>query len=223
MSVWRFFQPFLANKTKVILFFILLFSFLIRFYNLGSIPNYYFDEQYHVPAAKLILQNNASDFEWWHNSSDPDYPLSHDPHAINDSNFDWLHPPLAKYFQAFSMSVFGENPWGWRLPSAVFGVGVVGMAYLLAQLLFKDEKLSLMASFLASVSGLLLVQSRIAMNDIFVTFWILGAVYFYWQAKLGVKAKLHGRKNLFLSGVFFRIGNCHKMVGSFYRNLFFCS
>lgn len=198
MSVFSIFMA-----TKVILFFILSFSFLTRLYDLGSISKYYFDEQYHVPAVKLILRGDVSAFEWWHDFSNADYPLTHDPHAINNSNFDWLHPPLAKYFQAFSMSIFGENAWGWRLPSAIFGVMVVGMVYLLAQKIFKDEKLSLLASFLVSMSGLLFVQSRIAMNDIFVTFWILGVVYFYWREKY------------FLTGVFLGLAVATKWSGLF--------
>jgi dolichyl-phosphate-mannose--protein O-mannosyl transferase len=86
---------------------------------------------------------------------------------------------MAKYFQALSISLFGESAFGWRFSSVIFGVGVVWLTFLIANITFKNEKLSLLAAFLASTDGLLLVQSRIAMNDIHVTFFILLSCYWY--------------------------------------------
>lgn len=157
---------------KYIFLFIIFLAAFVRFWRLDLPSHYYFDEQYHVPAAKLILHGDTRAFEWWPPA------LESDPDAINDSHYDWLHPPLAKYFQAVSMKVFGENSLGWRLPSAIFGMSVIGMVYVLAKEMF-DNKVALTAMGLVSLSGVLLVQSRIAMNDIFVTFFILVVVYLF--------------------------------------------
>ena len=32
-----------------------------------------------------------------------------------------VHPPLAKLLIAGSIKLFGDNPWGWRIGSVVFG------------------------------------------------------------------------------------------------------
>lgn len=184
-------------KSKIF-FLIIFFAFATRIFYLEHIQNYYFDEQYHIPAVKLILNGDVKVFEWWHDFSDLDYPLQNDEHAINDSNFDWLHPPFAKYFQAFFMILVGENAVGWRMASVVFGMAIVVGVYFFSRDAF-GEKVGLIASFFTAMSGLMLVQSRIGMNDIFVSFWVLMSLYFYWMARrthfaLDVSKKLAEQK-----------------------------
>ncbi len=148
---------------------ILLWATFTRFFQLSQPKNYIFDEVYHVITAKLIAHNDVRAFEWWNEPVEPNTAV------------DWLHPPLAKYTQAASMLVFGENAFGWRFSSAVTGVLVVLATALLARQVFKSDWVGLVAAFLASMDGLLLVQSRIAMNDIHVTLGILVALIWYWQ------------------------------------------
>jgi len=130
-------------------------------YRVGEIPGYIFDEVYHSVTAKLITRNDPRAYEWWNPPIEPNTAV------------DWLHPPLAKYTQALGMKVFGETPFGWRISSVVFGVGVVYLTAELARFLFKDKRIGLLAGVLVSMDGLLLVQSRLAMNDIHVTFMLL--------------------------------------------------
>lgn len=151
----------------VILLLILAFAFFTRMYRLHQPAGYIFDEVYHALTAKLISRNDPRAFEWWNQPVEPNTAV------------DWLHPPLAKYTQAFFILMFGENSFGWRFSSVLFGVLVILMIYHLSFRLFKDYRIALMSAFLASLDGLLLVQSRIAMNDIHVTFFILLALYCY--------------------------------------------
>ncbi|MDQ5951448.1 MAG: Dolichyl-phosphate-mannose--protein mannosyltransferase, partial [Patescibacteria group bacterium] len=146
---------------------VLAFAYLTRMYNLHLPEGYMFDEVYHGATAKLIANNDPRAFEWWNPPPEPDTAV------------DWLHPPLAKYFQAASILAFGENSFGWRFSSVVFGVLVIVITYHLSLALFKNQALAVAAAALSSLDGLLLVQSRIAMNDIFVTFFMLLSVYFY--------------------------------------------
>lgn len=158
----------LASKyVSPLLVAILLFSFVTRIWNLHLPQKYVFDEVYHAVTSKLIAHNDVRAYEWWNPPPEP------------DTSVDWLHPPLAKYTQAFSMLAFGENPFGWRISSAIFGVLVVLMTYLLAKNLFDSERIALLSALLASLDGLLLVQSRVAMNDIHVTFFILLTLVLY--------------------------------------------
>src|SRR5258708_3911057 len=140
---------------------IVIFAFISRVYRLNLPKEYIFDEVYHAVTAKLIRRNDPRAYEWWNPPLEPDTAV------------DWLHPPLAKYTQALGMDLFGENSFGWRISSAVFGTLVIIATAFLADELFKSKKIALLSAFLAACDGLLLTQSRIAMNDIHVTFFIL--------------------------------------------------
>lgn len=160
---------------------ILFFALFSRLFHLGYPSQMYFDEIYHVPTAILIRNG---DFQT---------PFSFSS-APNQANIDWLHPPLAKYFQALSITLFGITALAWRLPSLIFSLFTLVVFYFLVRFLgqnffFKKESntkkidlsinLSLIACFFLSLDGLFLVQSRIAMNDIFVLFFTLMAIFIY--------------------------------------------
>lgn len=160
-------QQVLERHYRLVLIAILFFAFITRIYRVDLPKKYVFDEVYHAVTAKLINQNDLRAYEWWNPPPEPDTAV------------DWLHPPLAKYTQALGMKIFGENSFGWRISSVVFGVFVILVTYLLAYELFQHRALSLLAAGLASLDGLLLVQSRVAMNDIHVTFFILLTLLLY--------------------------------------------
>jgi dolichyl-phosphate-mannose--protein O-mannosyl transferase len=153
-------------NSKILLIVILFFAFITRIWQLHFPEQYIFDEVYHGATSKLIAHNDPRAYEWWHPGPEPNTAI------------DWLHPPLAKYTQAIGILIFGENTFGWRISSAVFGVGVIYLTFVLAKKLFNEE-VGLMAAFIASLDGLLLTQSRIAMNDIHVTFFILLTLIVY--------------------------------------------
>ncbi len=153
---------------RQILVLILLFAFFTRLYNVQYPENYYFDEVYHAMTAKLVAHNDPRAYEWTHGDT------------IEPNTYvEWLHPPMAKYAQAAMINLVGENAVGWRLSSVFFGVGVVLMTALLAERLFANRWLTLLSSGLVALDGLLLAQSRIAMNDIHVVFGFLATLYAY--------------------------------------------
>lgn len=162
------FADFLSRWYVPLLVVILLFSFVSRVHRLWYPTTYVFDEVYHAVTAKLIAVGDPRAFEWWHQAPEPNTAI------------DWLHPPLAKYTQAFFISIFGANSFGWRLSAALFGVGVIWLTTTMAKDLF-GKPVGLLAGLLASMDGLLLTQSRIAMNDIHVTFFILATLVMYWR------------------------------------------
>lgn len=150
-----------------LLLIIIAFAYLTRIFQLNIPEEYVFDEVYHAVTAKLIAQNDPQAFEWWNPAPEPDTAV------------DWLHPPFAKYTQAVMIQAFGENSFGWRFSSVIFGVLVIVLTYHLVLQLTDHVQTSLLAAGLASLDGLLLVQSRIAMNDIHVTFFILLSLLVY--------------------------------------------
>ncbi len=161
-----------------ILVLVIAFAFLTRAYKVHLPEVYIFDEVYHAVTSKLIARNDPWAYEW------------DNPPVEKNTAVDWLHPPYAKYTQAFFILMFGENTFGWRISSVVFGVLVIVMVYKLSYELFTNKNISLLATFLASLDGLLLVQSRIAMNDIHVTFFILLTFLIYLRYRKSQKSYL---------------------------------
>lgn len=180
----------LEKNYRLILACIIAFAFLTRVIHVSQPPAYIFDEVYHAITAKLIARNDSRAYEWWNEPVEPNTAV------------DWLHPPVAKYFQAVSISIFGENSFGWRFSSVVFGTLVVFLLARLTDALFNNKPLALLAAFLASLDGLLLVQSRIAMNDIHVTFFILLTAFMYIKHKNStIKKPLQVSSFLILTGI----------------------
>src|SRR3989344_601 len=148
-------------KPKIILILILALTFLLRAYSLNYPTGYVFDEVYHAFTAREYLKGHKEAWEWW----------TTPPSGVA---FEWTHPPLAKEIMAISMYVSKtEASWAWRLPGILLGTLSVYILYLISKEIFKNEKISIFATFIFSIDGLNFVQSRTGMNDIyFVTFML---------------------------------------------------
>jgi len=184
-------------KKRGLLLLILLFALLTRLYRLAIPDKYYFDEVYHAVTAKAYAVNNPAGYEWWHKAPEP------------GTAYEWLHPPLAKLFMAGGIRLFGSSAWAWRFPGVLFGVGVIWLTYEIGKLITKKESVGLLAAGLASLDGLLLAQSRIGMNDIYVTFFILAAVLCY------VKAYPDKKRWLWVAGIMTGLAISTKWSGIF--------
>jgi len=164
-----------------ILITIVTIAFCFRFSNLDQPSKYLFDEDLYVYTSKLLLQGDKKAFEWWHPPDTTiDSPYQYRPPAV-----EWLHPPLSKYAIAKSIFIFGNQPWAWRLPSAVAGVGLVLAIGWLAHTLFDKKLITLLAMSIASIESFLIVQSRLASADIFVALFTTAALasFAQWQMK----------------------------------------
>lgn len=145
----------------MILSLILLVSFFSRFWNLDYPKGYYFDEVYNAFTTVEMVQGNRDAWEWFHQS------------PVEGTAYGWTHPPLAKYLAGVGAQIFGVNEFGWRVGNALIGVGIIYLVYHLSRQLLDSKKWALLATAFAASDGLLLVQSRINMNDIVATFFIL--------------------------------------------------
>lgn len=156
---------------KYVLYGILLFATITRFYNLGSPPSEYFDEVYHAFTAKVILHADSyKAWEWWNTP----------PEGFA---YEWTHPPLAKLGMALGMIAFGENSFGYRFVGAILGIGAVYLVYLLALEFFGDELTAVLSAGIYSLDGLALVMSRIGMNDSYILFFSLLSIYLFLKNK----------------------------------------
>jgi dolichyl-phosphate-mannose--protein O-mannosyl transferase len=117
----------------------------LRLPGLGSPPEEVFDEVYHAKTALQYLQR-----------AEP---------------VEWVHPPMAKLLIAIGVWLFGYHAWAWRLIPALFGIALAPVFFLLARHVLSRERAALLAAVLLLTDGVYLVQSRIAMTNIFAVFF----------------------------------------------------
>jgi dolichyl-phosphate-mannose-protein mannosyltransferase len=160
-SAHGFFKTLTANRIMTIIFLAILASGLFaKLYRLDFPKDFYFDEVYHGFTATVYLHGDKRAYDPWATSP-------------KDRAYEWSHPPLSKLIMAGMMGIVGENSFGWRIGSVVFGtLGIVATA-VLAFDLFGSLSLALTAMGLLSLEGLFLTQSRVAMNDSYLVFFML--------------------------------------------------
>lgn len=144
-------------KEKLILFFIILLAFVLRFYYLDrNPPSLYWEEVALGYDAYSLLKTGK------------DHRGNSWPVTYIASYMDYK-PPLYVYAAIPSIAIFGLNEFGVRFPSAFFGSLTVIVIYFLTKELFRVylkssilNLTSLMASFLLAISPWHLQFSRAA-------------------------------------------------------------
>ena len=131
-----------------------------------------FDEWYYVNAARVILHLPQS------LGSNMQPPYVNVTQGL-DPNHE--HPPLAKLLIAFSMWLLGNNGYGWRIPSVVFGSVSILAFYLLMKRISNQDTIPILSAFLFSFDNLVFVHGRIATLDIFSLGFMLLALYWYFS------------------------------------------
>jgi dolichyl-phosphate-mannose-protein mannosyltransferase len=97
---------------------------------------------------------------------------------------EWVHPPTAKLLIAVGVWLFGYVPWAWRLMPALAGIALAPVFYLLARRVLATERAAVLATVLLLCDGVYLVQSRIAMTNIFAVLFQLASALFILRAAL---------------------------------------
>src|ERR1051325_8878962 len=102
---------------------ILIIGFGIKLIRLDQPADFYFDEVYHAFTATYYYEGNHEAYNMYYKNPPG--------RAV-----EWTHPPTAKLLMWWSMDIFGENSFGWRFSSVVFGTLLALFAALLAWELF---------------------------------------------------------------------------------------
>jgi dolichyl-phosphate-mannose--protein O-mannosyl transferase len=136
-------------------------SFVLRIINLGLPKGFIFDEVYYVDGARDLMKYGVE---------------------VSGSNPEFIvHPPVGKWLIASGIKLFGDNEFGWRFASAVFGTLLILLFARLIHVLFYSPLLTALGAALMALDGLLLVHSRTALLDLFLTFFTLLGVFLWYR------------------------------------------
>jgi dolichyl-phosphate-mannose--protein O-mannosyl transferase len=178
---------------------IFVFSIALRFWGLGRFNTLVFDEVYYAKFANNYLTGT---------------------HFFN------AHPPLSQYIIAIGMWIGSHLPigqdnvngltgslrstWSYRWLNALTGSFIPLVVGALAYELNRRKSFAWIAALFAATDGLFLVESRYALNNVYlVILGLLGQLFFL--KALGQKQRRWF--NLALSGVFFGASACIKWNG----------
>lgn len=162
--------------------------FLLYACRLGFPPELYYDEIYHVPTARQILDGVGY--------------------------LENTHPLLGKLLIALGIALFGDNAFAWRFWPCVLGAGCVPLVYLLGKQLFQEERAALAAAFLYGCENLSLTQGRIAMLNAPLLFFVLASVFCF--LKYYLRAEWSRAKALLGTGLFLGLAVSVKWVAFFW-------
>lgn len=115
-----------------------------------------FDEKHYVPQGWQVLTGGGLI------EDNPAYGLV-------------VHPPVGKWMLAIGEALFGYNPMGWRFTAAVSGVVIVLAIYLCVRRMTRSTLIGAIAGLFAICDGVLFVQSRMGMLDIFQALFVVVA------------------------------------------------
>ena len=124
-----------------------------RLWHLGNVKGFIFDEVYYAKDAHSLLLHGVE--------------------MVNSTTASYVvHPPVGKWLIALGIKIFSFHEFGWRVAAAVVGSLSVAVMFVTAKKLFDNYLLSSTAALFMAFDGLELVQSRTALLDIFLMFFL---------------------------------------------------
>lgn len=108
------------------------------------------------------------------------FPVMANQYIIGEKFFD-IHPPLGKLIIALSELIFGNNAFAWRLPSVVFGFGLIFITFWTIRAMTKKFLPAWLAACFVAIDGLFIVYSRLGLIDIFMLVFGILSIGFAWN------------------------------------------
>jgi dolichyl-phosphate-mannose--protein O-mannosyl transferase len=153
-----------------------LLAAVVRLWDLGHPHALVFDETYYVKDA--WSQWNLGYPTNWPEGVDKGFASGGIPTFLTSGSF-VVHPPLGKWLIGIGMWIFGpDSSVGWRIAAALFGTATVLVVYMLGKRLTGSTVFATVAGLLVAVDGVSIVLSRIALLDVFLTFFVALAFLF---------------------------------------------
>jgi dolichyl-phosphate-mannose--protein O-mannosyl transferase len=148
---------------------------ILRLWQLGTPRTFAFDETYYAKDGWSLWQHGYA--RNWEKRADRAVLAGQDPAGLQNQDPTMVvHPEVGKWMIGAGQQVFGFDPFGWRVASAVVGALMVLVMVRLVRRLTGSTLLGGVAGLLLCFDGLHFVLSRLALLDIFVAFFLLSAV-----------------------------------------------
>ncbi|HEU0130705.1 MAG TPA: phospholipid carrier-dependent glycosyltransferase [Mycobacteriales bacterium] len=150
------------------------FAFVLRLHRLAVPAKAAFDEVYYSCDAHLLVKYGYEHAHLKDNVCIVDQTTPGPGFVV--------HPPLGKWLIGIGEAIFGYDPnggrtaaFGWRISACVVGALSILILCRMGRRLFRSTLLGCFAGLLLALDGLHFVQSRIAMLDIFLMFFVVAA------------------------------------------------
>jgi len=165
---------------------VLLVAAGLRLWGLGDPHELVFDETYYVKDAWTLAHHG---FETkWPDDANTAFNAG-EPNGYLDEASYVVHPPLGKWIIALGMLLLGgDSSWGWRLSTALCGIVIVGLVYLLARRMVASPIWAGVAALFVAVDGTAIVMSRVALLDTPLTMFILLGAYFIIRDRQAIRS-----------------------------------
>lgn len=146
-------------------------SALLRIPHLGRVPNFTFDEAYYVPQGYSMTEYG---YERHFADGGQDAFGTHALDKVFTTGGDFVvHPPLGKWLIGLGELAGPTETWTWRISAVIAGSLVAALVALMAWHLSHSWKWSALAGGLASIEGMIFVESRTGILDIFLTLFVV--------------------------------------------------
>lgn len=147
----------------------------LRLAGLDRIRTLMFDETYYVKDAYSIWHLGYEGT--WAQNVDPAF-VRGDFSGLSRAGGFVVHPQTGKWLIGLGMRLFGDtNPVGWRISAAVFGILGVLLTCRIAWALFRSPAITALAGTFLATDGIHLVLSRTGLLDIFLSTFVLVAIW----------------------------------------------
>ncbi len=130
--------------------------------------------------------------------------------------YETSHPHLGKLLIAVGVSIFGMNPFGYRIVGLLFSILSVALMYLFGKKVFKSTIFASVMGIFFACDGLRFVQGRIGTVDSFLVFFIILAFYFmysFFEKGMDVNSIKRSLLPFCISGIFFGLAVSVKWNG----------
>ena len=150
----RFVPDWFKNRYNLIILVLTIFVLFTHFDLIPYAQGFVYDEYYYVQEAQSILS---------------------DAELVRPE-----HPNLGKLFIASGIAIFGDNHWGWRIPSVIFSAASILLFYAICCRL-TTKLAALLATIFFMFESLNFFISGLGMLDVFSLTFMLLAFLLYLQ------------------------------------------